>query len=108
MKITPECMEVIEEVLKPDTRERMLELGYSDQLLFPLDSKTIGTYFTRACHILGIEGLRFHDLRHEAATRYAEDGFTVPQLEQITLHTSWNTLRRYVNIHHREDRLIFK
>lgn len=108
MKITPECMEVIEEVLKPDTRERMLELGYSDQLLFPLDSKTIGTYFTRACHILDIEGLRFHDLRHEAATRYAEDGFTVPQLEQITLHTSWNTLRRYVNIHHREDRLIFK
>lgn len=108
MKITPECMEVIEEVLKPDTRKRMLELGYSDQLLFPLDSKTIGTYFTRACHILGIEGLRFHDLRHEAATRYAEDGFTVPQLEQITLHSSWNTLRRYVNIHHRDDRLTFK
>ena len=44
------------------------------------------------CSIKKGEGLRFHDLRHEAATRYAEDGFSIPKLQTITLHESWNTL----------------
>jgi hypothetical protein len=33
---------------------------------FPYDPKSVGAAFTRACHILGIQDLRFHDLRHEA------------------------------------------
>lgn len=52
--------------------------------------------------------MRFHDLRHEAATRYAEDGFTIPQLQTITLHESWNTLKRYVNLKKRGTRLEFE
>lgn len=108
MAVTPEAMEVIQEALKPDTRKRMLELGYSDQLLFPINSKTVSTYFTRSCSILEIEDLTFHDLRHEGATRYAEDGFTIPQLQTVTLHESWNTLKRYVNMQHRKNRLTFK
>lgn len=55
----------------------------------------------------GLNGLRFHDLRHEALTRYAEDGLTIPQLQQISLHESWESLRRYVNFHHRDGRLDF-
>lgn len=62
-------------------------------------------YFRRACKLNSITDLRFHDLRHEAATRYAEDGFTIPQLQTITLHSSWNSLKRYVTLRKRGERL---
>ena len=73
------------------------------------DSKSISASFTRACKLLGITDLRFHDLRHEGATRLAEDGLTVPQMQQVTLHQSWKTLQRYVNLatRPRENRLDF-
>ena len=45
-----------------------------------------------------IVDLRFHDLRHEALSRLGEDGYTVPQIQQVSLHESWDSLRRYVNM----------
>lgn len=69
-----------------------------DGRLLPFNSKTIGSYFTNACKILGIKDLRFHDLRHEGASRLAEDGLTIPQIQQITLHEAWDSLSRYVNM----------
>ena len=57
----------------------------------------------------GIDDLRFHDLRHEAATRLAEQGLTVPQIQQYTLHDDWNSLKRYVNLDIiRKDLLTYK
>ncbi|MFX8569879.1 tyrosine-type recombinase/integrase, partial [Acinetobacter baumannii] len=82
----PKAIELANKFLEHDTRKRILELGYSDQLLIPVNSRTVSVYFTRACNALEIEDLRFHDLRHEAATRYAEDGFSIPKLQTITLH----------------------
>ena len=53
--------------------------------------------------------MRFHDLRHEAATRLAEQGLTVPQIQQYTLHDDWNSLKRYVNLDIiRKDLLTYK
>lgn len=98
---------LIDEFLKPEIRTRMSILGYSDDVLVPMNTRTISAYFTRACKICNIDGLRFHDLRHEAATRYAEDGFTIPQLQTITLHSSWASLQRYTNLKKRGDRLDF-
>ncbi|WP_038342336.1 tyrosine-type recombinase/integrase [Acinetobacter sp. A47] len=104
----PKTIMLTNKLMEKEVRERVLELGYSDQLLVPVNSKTVSAYFTRACNQLHIEDLRFHDLRHEAATRYAEEGFTIPQLQTITLHESWNTLKRYVNLKKRgEHRLDF-
>ncbi|MDT1857649.1 tyrosine-type recombinase/integrase, partial [Acinetobacter baumannii] len=65
----PKAIELANKFLEHDTRKRILELGYSDQLLIPVNSRTVSVYFTRACNALEIEDLRFHDLRHEAATR---------------------------------------
>lgn len=76
----------------------LAEVPVEDGLLLPFESKTISAYFTRACHLLGIEDLRFHDLRHEGASRLAEDGYTVPELQQVTLHESWSSLSVYVNM----------
>ncbi len=69
-----------------------------DGRLLPFNAKTISAYFTKACKMLGIENLRFHDLRHEGASRLAEDGLTIPQIQQVTLHESWDSLSRYVNM----------
>lgn len=60
--------------------------------------KSAGTAWNRACKMVGIVDLRFHDLRHEALSRLAEDGYTIPQLQQVSLHESWDSLRRYVNL----------
>lgn len=106
--LEPNALLIIDELLEPSTRRRMLELGYSDTLLLPVNVQTVADYFRRACRLNGIEDLRFHDLRHEAATRYAEDGFTIPQLQTITLHSSWNSLKRYVNLRKRGERLDYQ
>lgn len=104
----PRAINMIDEFMKPEVRDRMLALGYDKNILIPVNTRTVSTYFTRACNACGISDLRFHDLRHEAATRYAEDGFTIPQLQTITLHESWNTLKRYVNLKKRGIRLEFE
>jgi len=106
--LEPNALLIIEELLEPTTRKRMLELGYSDELLVPVNVQTVSDYFRRACKINNIVDLRFHDLRHEAATRYAEDGFTIPQLQTITLHSSWNSLKRYVNLKKRGERINYQ
>ena len=105
--LEPNALLLIDEFLRPEIRNRMGILGYSDELLVPMNTKTICTYFTKAVKVCGIDGLRFHDLRHEAATRYAEDGFTIPQLQTITLHSSWASLQRYTNLKKRGNRLDF-
>ncbi|WP_432481591.1 tyrosine-type recombinase/integrase [Moraxella sp. ZY200743] len=96
---------VIELLLDDKVRNRMLMLGYNEELLLPLNTQTISSYWARACKILQIDDLKFHDLQHEAATRYAEDGYTIPQLQTITLHASWKSLQRYVNLKKRAERL---
>lgn len=106
--LEPRAISMIDEFTKSDVRKRMFELGGSENHLVPIKAATVSSYFTRACKAVGIEDLRFHDLRHEAATRYAEDGLTIPQLQTITLHESWNTLKRYVNLKKRGVRLEFE
>jgi integrase len=66
--------------------------------IFPYDPKSVGAAFTRACHVLGIEDLRFHDLRHEATSRLFERGYQIHEVAQFTLHESWNELKRYTNL----------
>ncbi|MFX6761094.1 tyrosine-type recombinase/integrase [Acinetobacter baumannii] len=96
------CRKIIELLQVKSTRKRMLNRGYDKDLLIPLSPKTIGGEFRNACKILGIEGLRFHDLRHEGCTRLAEQGFTIPQIQQVSLHDSWGSLERYVSVKKRK------
>lgn len=96
------CRKMIELLQVKSTRKRMLNRGYDKDLLIPLSPKTIGGEFRNACKILGIEGLRFHDLRHEGCTRLAEKGFTIPQIQQVSLHDSWGSLERYVSVKKRK------
>lgn len=66
--------------------------------IFPYDSRSVGAAFTRACQILGIVDLRFHDLRHDATSRLFERGYQIHEVALFTLHDSWNELKRYANL----------
>lgn len=68
------------------------------EFIFPRQHKTISSNFTRACHMLEIEGLRFHDLRHEATSRLFEAGYSIIEVQHFTLHESWTTLKRYTHL----------
>jgi integrase len=85
-KFTPEAWAIVER--QPRT----------SACIFPYDPKSVGAAFTRACHVLGIEDLRFHDLRHEATSRLFERGYQIHEVAQFTLHESWNELKRYTNL----------
>src|SRR3546814_18025969 len=44
----------------------LAQLQPAGPLAFPYEARSISARFTRACKLLGIEDLHFHDLRHEA------------------------------------------
>jgi integrase len=42
--------------------------------VFPYDPRSVSAALMRACKILGIEDLGFHDFRHKATSRLFERG----------------------------------
>jgi Phage integrase family len=48
----------------------------------PVEPRTIGAAFTRACRVLEIEDLHFHDLRHEATSRLFETGYSIVEVRR--------------------------
>lgn len=101
--VLPECQKIIEILMQDDTRSRMLKMGGDSDLLVPLSAVAIASEFNQSCHILGMSDFRFHDLRHEGATRLAENGLTIPQIQQVTLHDTWSSLERYVSVKKRAN-----
>ena len=58
--------------------------------------------FEGACRRANIKGLRFHDLRHTAATRMIESGASIVAVSSILGHADLKTTMRYA---HPEDSL---
>jgi integrase len=69
-----------------------------DDRVFPFNHRSAGSEFTRACKLLALENLHFHDLRHEATSRLFERGYSIQEVAQFTLHESWTTLKRYTHL----------
>lgn len=80
---------------------------YDDERLVPLNHRSVGAYWQRQLKLMGIEDLHWHDLRHEACSRLAEDGLTIPAIQQVSLHESWSSLQRYVNLRPSGERVNF-
>ena len=53
---------------------------------------------------LGIEDLRFHDLRHEGVSRLFEIGYNVPHAAAVSGHRSWTSLKRYTHLRQTGDK----
>ena len=85
-KYTPEAWEIVERQQHDHDR------------VFPFEPRSIGTAFRRACKLLEIKDLHFHDLRHEATSRLFEAGYSIIEVQQFTLHESWGTLSKYTHL----------
>ena len=59
---------------------------------------TINRVWSQALKRAEIENLRFHDLRHEATSRFVEAGLSDQQVASITGHKSMQMLRRYTHL----------
>jgi integrase len=80
-------------------------LGVLDQLPRRIDGRvwgmrpdSISQAFERVCGAAGIEGLTFHDLRHEATSRLFEKGLNPMQVAAITGHKTLQMLKRYTHL----------
>jgi integrase len=91
-ELPPEAAAIIDSMPKVDRR------------IFPYSTDAIGAAFTRACKVLDIEDLHFHDLRHEGVSRLIEMGRTIPQAASVSGHRSWQSLKRYSHIRQTGDK----
>ena len=66
--------------------------------IFPVTEGTIGSIFPRACNVLSIEDLHFHDLRHEGISRLFEQGYRIEQVALVSGHKDWKMLARYTQV----------
>lgn len=70
-----------------------------DGRVFPVSQSLVVQAWGHAVRRAGIEGLRFHDLRHEALSRLAErGGLSVLELAAVSGHKNLQMLKRYTHL----------
>jgi integrase len=90
--LTPEALAIIKATPKTHAE------------IFPYGTDAISSSFTRACQLLGIEDLHFHDLRHDGISRLFELGWNIPHVATVSGHRSWQSLKRYTHIRQTGDK----
>ena len=81
-------------------RERVRNLGKSEDQngrLFPITANSLRLAWTRATKRAELEDLHFHDLRHEAISRFFEKGLTMPEVALLSGHRDLRMLTRYAH-----------
>lgn len=66
--------------------------------IFNVTADGLSRAFSRCCKKLGIEDLRFHDLRHEATSRFFEGGLNTMEVATISGHKTLQMLKRYTHL----------
>ena len=64
----------------------------NDELIFPYNPRSVTAGFQRVRNELGIDDLRYHDLRREGASRLFEKGYSIEEVAQVTGHRNLNIL----------------
>jgi integrase len=82
----------------------ILSMPRVDQRIFPYNHRSISSRFTRACRVLGIADLHFHDLRHEGVSRLFELNEIIPHVAAVSGHRDWKSLQRYTQLQQRGDK----
>lgn len=83
--------------------ERRNKTAKSDDLVFPVTGNAFRLAWERckrraSRHDTEIASLRFHDLRHEAVSRFFEMGLSVPEVAAISGHRDPRMLFRYTHL----------
>lgn len=66
--------------------------------IVPLSAESVKLAWARLTRRAGIADLHFHDLRHEAVSRFFEFGLTVPEVALISGHRDPRMLFRYTHL----------
>lgn len=91
IKIVGPAWDVIE-------RQRERQRGLNEERIFPYNDKSVGARYTLAKKGLGIENLRFNDLRREAVVRlHYKDGYSVDEISRIIGRMDLNSIRRDID-----------
>jgi integrase len=90
--------------LVPEAEAVIRSMPESGPEIFPASADAISAAFTRACKLLGIEDLHFHDLRHEGISRLFEMGWNIPHVAAVSGHRSWQSLKRYEHMRQTGDK----
>lgn len=81
--------------LSPRASEILQSLDRAVERVFPVSPDALRHGWDRLCKKAEIEGLRFHDLRHEAVSRLFELNLTVPEVAFISGHKTPSQLFKY-------------
>jgi integrase len=87
--LSPRAIKILENL--PSDRD-------DNQLIFPLSAEAVKLAWKRLTIRAGIKDLRFHDLRHEAVSRFFELGLSVPEVALISGHRDPRMLFRYTHL----------
>lgn len=66
--------------------------------LFSTKPQSVSQAFNRACKRANLDNLRFHDLRHEATSRFFEKGLNTMEVASVTGHKTLAMLKRYTHL----------
>ena len=78
--------------LLADSFDIVMRQSNTNTLIFPYNAKSVTAGFQRVRNNLGIEDLRYHDLRREGASRLFEKGYSIEEVAQVTGHRNLNIL----------------
>ena len=73
-------------------------LSRSGDNVFTIKPDSVTRAFKRACNRANLDDLRFHDLRHEATSRFFELGLNTMEVSAITGHKTLSMLKRYTHL----------
>lgn len=90
--LSPKAVEALRSFTFPD----------KDRVIFNAQPDVISSAFSWTVQKAEIEDLRFHDLRHEAISRFLEQGYEVSEVATIVGHKTLNQLMKYT--HHKVKR----
>ncbi|WGD28939.1 site-specific integrase [Ancylobacter sp. WKF20] len=84
--------------LTPKAVELLATLDRSCERVFSISPNAVRLAWVRLRKRAGLEGLRMHDLRHEAVSRFFEYGLSVPEVALISGHRDTRMLSRYTHL----------
>jgi len=66
--------------------------------VFPIPSATVHKYWRIACDAAGLQDVRFHDLRHSAASYLAMSGASLMDIAATLGHKTLAMVKRYSHL----------
>jgi len=78
--------------------EILATLPHADERIFSTTDNAVRLAWPRLLKRAGLTDLRFHDLRHEAISRFFELGLSVPEVALISGHKTPSMLFRYTHL----------